>query len=221
LIRKTFLLLALPAFAAVATPALAADGQWSLGLSGGTLGAGPEIAYRYGEHVGVRANAGFFSYDRSEELDDIDFNGDLRLNSFGLMADWFPFGGGFRLSAGARANNNEIRLDAQPTTGVQIGNVTYSPAQVGRLTGTITTDSFAPTLTLGYGGKIADGFTLGFELGLMLQGSPAVEDLTATGLLANDPTFRANLEQERRQIEADADDFKLWPVLQLHLIYRF
>src|SRR5438132_14336494 len=51
----------LTALAGYAATASAADGVWTLGMSGGTQGAGPELAYRAGKYLGLRANAGYFS----------------------------------------------------------------------------------------------------------------------------------------------------------------
>ena len=59
--------------------ALSADGHWVVGVSGGTNGIAPEIGYR-GEHFGVRANGGFLNYSRTENIDDIDYDGKLKLN---------------------------------------------------------------------------------------------------------------------------------------------
>ena len=199
----------------------AGAGQWHLGVSAGTLGITPEIGYRFGEHAGLRFNSSFFDYDRSEEIDDIDYDGTLKLSSVGLMADWYPFGGSFRLSAGARANSNHIDLQAQPTANVEIGDEVYTPAQVGTLTGGVSFRDFAPALTLGWGGKLGRGFTMGFEAGVLLQGSPKVALASSGGLLANDPDFLVELERERASAEQDADDFKLWPVIQLHFAWRF
>jgi putative salt-induced outer membrane protein YdiY len=137
------------------------------------------------------------------------------------LLDWYPFGGGFRLSAGARLNNNEVRLAGTPATAVQIGPTTYTPAQVGTLTGTITGQDLAPTLTLGYGGQLAKGFTMGVEVGAMLQGSPKLQNLQASGLLAQNPSLQNDLKAEALAIENDASQFKIWPVLQLHVLYRF
>lgn len=205
----------------VMAPAALAEGRVSVGVSGGTLGISPEVSFRFADHAGVRVNGGFYDYQHDDDFDDIRYDADLKLNSFGAMFDWYPAGGGLRLSAGVRANGNEIDLLGTPTTSVEIGNVTYSPAQVGTLSGTIRTKDVAPMLSIGYGGKPVRGFTLGFELGVMFQGSPRIDDLRATGALANDPTFQAQLLDEQRQIEDDADDFKLWPVVQVGFHYRF
>jgi hypothetical protein len=137
------------------------------------------------------------------------------------MLDLYPFGGGFRLSAGLRNNKNRIDLAGTPTTNVEIGEITYTPAQVGTLSGTVHTKKSAPTFSLGYGGKLAKGFTFGFELGVMMQGSPKIENLTATGTLASNQAFQQQLALEEQRAEDDADDFKLWPVIQIGLAYRF
>jgi len=199
---------------------LCADGHWVVGVSGGTNGIAPEIGYR-GEHFGIRANGGFLNYSRTENIDDIDYDGKLKLNSAGLLADWYPFSGGFRISAGARSNGNKVDLHATPTANVVIGDVTYAPAQVGNLDGKVEFKSLAPTLTLGYGGTLASGFTLGFEAGVVMQGSPKIQLNSSGGTLSSNALFLAELEQERQQAEDDASKFKFWPVVQVHFLYRF
>lgn len=214
---------ALLAVAMIQVPAAfaAEGGQLHLGVSGGTLGISPEVGYRFGEHAGLRLNGGFFNYDRNEEIDDIDYDGTLKLNSVGLLADWFPFGGSFRISAGARSNSNKIDLSATPTAAVEIGDEFYDPAEIGTLSGDVKFKKFTPSLTLGWGGKFKSGFAMGFEAGVLMQGSPKLGLAASGGTLSSDPTFLAELEQERAQAEEDAEDFKLWPVLQLHFLYRF
>jgi hypothetical protein len=207
---------------AAALPSFAEDGSVAVGVTGGTLGLGPEVSWRFSEHAGLRANGGFFNASRNEDLDDIEYDADLKLNSFGAMLDWYPFGGGFRVSAGGRINNNEIDLAGTPTEDTEIGDTTYTPQQIGSLSGTIKSDSFAPSLTLGYGGKLAKGLTFAFELGVMMQGSPKIENLAATGgTLSGNSTFQQQLLLEEQRAEEDAKDFKYWPIIQLGLSYRF
>ena len=208
---------------ATGAPAAQTEGKWIVGVSAGTLGIGPEVGYRYGAHAGVRANAGFLHFNHSEEIDDIDYDGKLKLGSVGLLADWYPFGGSFRLSAGARSNSNKVDLLAAPTATqvYKIGDRQYSGAQIGTLAGDVKFRKFTPSLTLGWGGKLAEGFTMGFEAGVLFQGSPKINLAATGGLLANDPSFQAQVENERLQAEEDAEDYKFWPVLQVHFLYRF
>jgi hypothetical protein len=55
----------------------------------------------------------------------------------------------------------------------------------------------------------------------MFQGSPEVTELQATGSLANNAAFIAELERERQEVEDDISGFKVYPVLQLSLGYMF
>jgi len=214
-------LLVLTVLGACAAPASAADSVWTFGLVGGTQGLGPEVAYRGGEYFGLRANAGYAPYNRDQTIDQITYSGKLKLNSFGAAIDCYPMGGGFRLSAGVRSNNNKVDLIATPASSVTVGNNTYTPAQVGTVSGTVKANEFAPTLSLGYGGTLAEGFTIGVELGAMFQGSPKIQNYQATGMLANDPTFQSDLQIERARVQDKVHSYQYWPIAQIELLYRF
>ena len=54
----------------------------------------------------------------------------------------------------------------------------------------------------------------------LATGEPEVT-LVATGLLADDPTFMASLENERLALEDDVSDFKAYPVISLSFVYNF
>jgi hypothetical protein len=210
--------------AGAASPASAQSapgGGVSAGVTGGTLGIGPEVAYRFSNTLGVRANATFLGVSRDVDSDDINYNGDLKLASGGLMLDFHPFGGGFTLSAGARVNGNKVKLSAKPTADVEIDDEIYTPEEVGTLSGSIETNSLAPTLTLGWRGGRARGLSFGIEAGGMFQGSPTINNLRATGMLASDPDFQASLPEEEREVEQDIDNFKVYPILQVSLGYSF
>jgi hypothetical protein len=125
------------------------------------------------------------------------------------------------LSPGARISKNRVDLLATPTGSVEVGDTTYTAAQVGVLTGRVEPKSFAPTLTLGWGGGLSKGLKFGVDAGVMFQGSPKVTQLSATGTAANTAGFQTALAQERAEIEDDIDKFKLYPILQLSLGYRF
>jgi hypothetical protein len=76
-------------------------------------------------------------------------------------------------------------------------------------------------VTVGWGGSPAPGVKFGIDAGALFQGSPRVSQLQSTGSFANNPIFLAALELERREVEDDIDQFKVYPVLQLTLGYLF
>lgn len=209
--------------ALVSTPVLAQDDDARLyaGITGGTLGIGPEIGYRLSENIGVRANASFLSISHGFDSDDIEYDGKVKLQSFGAMLDVYPFGGGFRVSGGFRINNNKARATAEPSGGsYDINGTTYTAAEIGTLRADTDIKNFAPALTLGYGGGLSSGFVFGIEAGALFQGRVKIKPLTYTGTL-DSAELRADLEAERQSVQDDIDDYKVYPILQLTIGYRF
>jgi hypothetical protein len=213
-----------------AAPALAQgdDARVSLGVTAGTLGIGPEVGYRVSENIGVRANATFFSFSHNIHSDDIRYDAKLKLRSGGAMVDVYPFGGGFRISGGLRVNGNKGRGVGVPNDGTSytIDGTTYTAAEIGTLHAETDIDKLAPALTLGYGGGLSKGLTVGIEAGALFQGSVKVKPLTVTGLCADITlgpcsTLAADLEAERQSVNDDINDYKVYPVLQVTLGYRF
>ncbi len=187
------------------------------GITGGTLGIGPELGLRLNDHVGVRGNATFLGVSHSFDSNDLDYRGKVKLKSGGLMLDVFPFGNGFRISGGARLNGNDGRVRATPSGPVTVGNTTYTPAQIGTIRGTAETKNFAPALTLGWAGHNQQGFVFGVEAGALFQGKVRLNRFVASTNLIRP----ADLENERQDLQDDIDDYKVYPILQLTVGYRF
>jgi hypothetical protein len=190
---------------------------FSIGVTGGTLGIGPEIAYRFSETLGVRGNATFLSISHGLNSGDIHYDGRVRLRSGGAMLDFYPFNGGFRVSAGARINGNDGRVIASPAGNVTINGTEYTPAEVGTLRGQADTRKFGPALTLGYGGGFKRGIAVGFEAGALFQDRVRIRDFTSTSSFI----AAADLEAERRSVEDDVNDYRIYPIVQLNFGYRF
>lgn len=206
-----------------ATPALAQDDRagFSIGVTGGSLGVGPEVGFRPSSMFGIRANASFLDISHDFDLDDINYNGKVKLESYGAMVDLYPFKGGLRVSGGFRINKNRVNVTATPTTSVTVGDTIFTPTQIGTLSGYVDADEFAPVLTVGYAGGLTKGLKFGIDAGVMFQGNPEVQNLRATGSLATDATFQSELEKERVKFNQDIEDYKLYPVVQLSIFYAF
>ena len=204
-----------------ASPALG-DGRFALGLTAGSLGLGPEVSLRPFEKIGVRGSVTWLGFTLNDDIDGVEYDGETDLLSVGAMTDWYLFDGGLRISAGARWNGNAVDLSATPANDVTLGGSTYTPAEIGRLAGTVDANQFAPLLTIGWGGKLKSGLTIGVEAGFMYQGSPEISDLRAIGgQLEADPGLVADLEAEEERIENEVESYKYLPILQVVLLYRF
>ncbi len=206
------------------TAALAADDSgtgFSVGVTGGTLGLGLEAGYRFSDRLGVRANGDSYNYDKTVTSGDFDIDGKAKLKSIGVAVDFYPFGGSFRVSAGLRSNKNRFGGDATPNTAsVEVGGDLYTQSEVGVLTGSARFKKTAPSLSVGWGGKFKTGVHFGVDLGVVAQGSPKLA-ASSNGSLASNPTFQASLDDQLAEWQSDVKDYKLWPIIQLHLAYRF
>jgi hypothetical protein len=207
-------LMGLPAMAQAAEPDV---GRFSLGLTAGALGVGPEVGYRLSPRIGVRGNATFLSLSHGFDSDDIAYHGKVHLKSGGAMLDVYPTGGNFRVSAGARINGNKASVSATPTGPVEVGNVIYTPAQIGRLSGKADVKNLAPALTAGWSHTTASGLVFGVEAGALFQGRIRVKSLTASG----GSVALGDLQRERAQIQDDLDGYKVYPILQVSLGHAF
>lgn len=209
------LLMAAPVFAQDAPPRL------SLGVTGGTLGIGPEAGLRFNRTVGVRASAAFLDFSHEFDVDDIDYDGRVKLESYGAMVDIYPTGSGLRVSGGVRVDRNRVNVTAAPTGNVTVGDISFTPEQIGTLRGHADADDVAPLVTIGYAGGLTRGIKFGVDGGVMFHGRPQVRELTADGSFAANPVFQEELAKERVKLSDDVDGYRIYPVLQFSIFYAF
>ena len=187
-----------------------------------TLGVGLETGVRLNETFGLRFGGNYLSVDFDRTVDDVDYDAEARLASLGALVDYHPFQGGFRLSGGLRFNFNKADLTGTANDDVTIGDQTFAASDVGTLEGDASFNKFAPYLGLGYGATLLEGsLSVGFDLGVMYQGKADVELDAEGGALEGDAVLEENLALEEEDIEDDLEDFFLYPVVGLAIIYRF
>ncbi|MEA1674896.1 hypothetical protein [Nitrospirillum sp. BR 11163] len=193
----------------------------SVGPEVSTLGLGAEVDARFDDRFGLRLNANGFSFSANHTVRDVRYDGDATLESFGLLADLHPFGDGWRVTAGARLNLNEVDLKGTPRNATYtIHGMTYTASEVGSLNGKIAFNRFAPYVGVGYEGAVADHWHFGFDLGAMYHGTPKVS-LDASGPVTTTPDFESRLDAERQELRDDVKDYSWYPVLSLTVKYVF
>lgn len=211
--RSSALVFTLALFALPALPQ-AASGQLSVAPKIGTLGAGIDIGLGLGSMAVLRGGVGLIPIQPEGEFSDIDFE----LNIPGritLGLDFHPGGSSFRISSGVMFQTDELSMDGEFSGSVDIGGTTYTDAEVGVLRGELQSGSTAPFVTLGFGKHGQSGVGFFIDAGVAFLGEPEVE-LTADGLVAQDPTFIANLQVEEDRIEDDLTTYgQFYPILNL------
>ena len=223
MIRTAAFTVAALALLGIASSASAQDGRFALGAQIGTPGGGVSALYALTPNFVVRGSYDALKFDRDDSYSDIDYNAQLDFNSPGAFVDWHPTGNAFFVSAGAFFGDRSVDLDATPTTNTTIGGVSYTPAQIGKLTGKIELESTAPFAGLGFDNTFTTTGRWGFRLlaGAAFGDEPQVDLNASGGTLSNDPTFQARVADEEANIQDDADKFKVLPVIQAGLTYRF
>jgi hypothetical protein len=222
--KKTAIHLAIAALSLAAAPAFASGlGSLDVGVTAGTLGYGPQVGMTIVPNkFDARLNFGYLSYSYNTTSNNVAYNGHLKLSNVGLLADWHPFAGAFRLTAGAFYNDNKFDLNGQPSgagTYTFNGN-TYTAAQAGTVNANVSFNSISPYIGFGFGdGGTGAGLHFTSDVGVMYQGKPSAS-ITATGAAA-DPALAADVAAAQTKLQSDLSSFQWYPVLQVGLDYRF
>jgi hypothetical protein len=211
--------------AALAAGAGAAHADRGLAIGGaiGTTGGTIEGQAQLTPYVQVRGGFNYFQYGVDDTFDDVAYDGDLDLSTFGAFVDFRPWGNSFLVTGGAFIGDKTLDMTATPTTNVQIGDVSYTPAQVGSLTLDASLEDLAPFVGLGWDTTFQGDGPVGFKLllGAMFSGSPQVKLTSSGGTLSTNPTFLAEVAKEEQNLQEDIDDFEIYPVAQVGLTFRF
>ena len=194
----------------------------AVGVGGSTLGYQVALSQSVSENVNLKLTYNTASQSFDGETDGVNYDYDFEFESTSLLIDWHVFGGGFRLTTGALINDNEIfaQSDISGLT-LEVGDTVFTSAEVGRLEGDISFDSYAPYLGLGWGRSISDGFSFSFDLGVVFQGEPTVNLQTVGGTLSDNSLLLDEVEREEQELQDDANDFDVYPVISLGLFYNF
>lgn len=194
----------------------------ALGAEGGTTGFGPVLLYTASPQVSFGLSYGVLSFDYNDVKgykSRYDYDVDLR--NLAAVVNWYPMSGHFHLTAGAILFDHKYDVTARPRNGrsFEIGDHNYDNSQITSVTGKIDTGSkISPYIGAGWTWNFGhSGFSLITNVGLMFtRGYDA--KLSATGPVANDPVFLADLQKERDDLN---DAMKVFPVIKAGVVYRF
>ncbi len=207
MIKKTII----AACASVALQANAAAPSVDLGLS--TLGISISGSYQLMDSVVIRGQYNQLTFGSDFDESNINYDTDLKLSSFGLIADWYPLdNSGFRVSAGAYYNDNTLEGSGTPTSGTDfiIGDQAYT---LDRLDAKVEFDNFAPYVGIGWTSNYSgeQGFIISADLGMLYQGSAKVS-LDAYGTGTAIPGFNESLQKEVSRVEDELSKVNYSPL---------
>lgn len=214
------------AVAALASVASANASGFDVGVNVGSMGVGPQIGYTIVDNkLDVRLATGFLSYNHSETSSQMDYSGSLKLRNAALLADYHPFSGSFRLTAGVVINKNKLTLDGRPTPGTTYttnDGYTYTAEAGDSVNATVDFRNAAPYVGIGWGrNDMKPGLHFTADIGAMFQGSPRSTINITTSNPAAQAQADAYAANAKSQLNSDLKRFKVYPVVQAGVLYRF
>lgn len=213
--------LLLPVAVLLCTAAGAAQAAPALGATVGTTGIGLGLAVPISERLGFRAEVGGADFSRDFTAGRVDYDGRLRLRSLSALLDVHPWRNAFRLSTGLVINDSRLGAIGTPAGGrLTVNGITYPAPPGERLNGDIKLRPVSPYLGIGFGhvASAQRGWGVYADLGVTLA-DPRVK-LSATPMITA-LAGQANIDAEARELQAQADRLRLYPVVRVGLRYNF
>ena len=201
---------------ALAAPAPEAD------VTIGSLGGALQVGFALSPSVAVRLDLNGFKRNFSKVSEGQNYDGKLKLQTGGFLADWHPWQSSFRVTAGLYSNQNKLDMNATPDAAgnYTFNGTTYTAAQVGTAGARVDFRSAAPYLGFGWGhGGSDSGLQFTSDIGVIGQGAPRVQ-VNVSGA-ANNPALASNVQAAQVQLQSDLNSFRYYPVIQLGIGYRF
>lgn len=195
-----------------------AGDRFGLGVKVGTMGFGLDLTARASDRFALRGSIGRADVTRSFSESGIDYDGTLEVGGYGVLVDFHPFKGGFRVTGGLFENRNRVEFESTPTSTITIGGNAYPPALVGTLRGDVSFRSLAPYAGIGFGNaaRSPGRARFVFDLGLLAQGAGDATLSSSSGLVPPD-----DLRREEAEIEDEIGDLEVWPVIAVGISFRF
>ncbi len=222
----------------LAAAANAGDSALAGSVDLGTTGFGVELVGGFSPAINGRLGFRGHTFDADIEgeasgsgASELDYDGDFKLRgAFGLL-DFYPLEGRrFHLTTGAVFNRSDVELEAscRDPAGCEVGGVVVVPGvgvggvTINSVTADVDFDDVAGYFGLGFGNPLADqtGWSFRLEAGAVFLGEPSIE-LSSTGTCQSDADCRRALEREEAELEEDAKDYEIYPVVNLGVSYRF
>jgi hypothetical protein len=209
--------------------------KWAVGVHTqfSTTGfIGVDAGYKFSPNLHARLGLNTVGFNLDYASQGINYKASFSPTNVHLLGDYFPFGGGLRLTGGLVFQSNQFNATGTPSssitngiTQVNIGGANYNIDQVGTVTSEGSfSNSVAPYLGIGFGTPLSPGLGFNFDAGVMFAGSPKVR-LRANIPSTVDPivqnNIRTSLAEQERRTNNDIGSFGVYPVVSVGISYAF
>lgn len=203
------------------------------------LGIGVDLATPLGRHFNLRVGGNYFHYSDKLTQDGVPYQGRLSFTSGQVNLDWYPWAGGFHVSAGALVYDNSSVAgsgDVPGGTSFTVNGTNYVSSTTDPIHGnaSITLAKSAPMVTVGWGNPLPRSgrrFSFPFEAGFAYVGDPTTQlnfagtVCDSTGVYCESvtqyPGFASNVATAKAKLQKNANYARFYPVISMGFSFRF
>jgi hypothetical protein len=187
----------------------------SYGVHASTIGHGITLEKPLLYDFSLRISTGALSVSDESTYDNNRYTTTTHYNNVAVIADFRPSAGRYRISGGLVFGNDRIDNVARDEAAqVRIGQGLYPIGGTGTVTARVRFDRPSLYAGVGTGTGLIRGLALQFDAGALVRNGTA--SASATGPLAANPAFQADLERLRNEQRTHI----VVPVISVGLVYR-
>jgi hypothetical protein len=211
--------------------------KWAVGVHtqlSSTGFVGVDAGYKFSPNLHARLGLNTVGFNVDYTSQGIDYKAKFNPTNVHLLGDFFPFGGGLRLTGGLVFQSNQFNATGTPNssavpggipTQINLGGTTYNISDVGTVSSEGSfSNSVAPYLGIGFGTPISPGLGFNFDAGVMFAGSANVKlraNIPSTVPAALQDQIRTSLADQERRTNSDIGSFNVYPVISVGISYAF
>lgn len=191
------------------------SGQLGVAARASTLGIGAEAAVGLSERVVLRGGIGLTAFDVSTTFDSIAVDLELPDSWYNVGLDLYV-NRALRVGAGILFKSEDPTVTARLEGPVDVGGRTFTPEEIGTLTGVLDSSDQAPYVLVGFGKHTSRGLGLFLDVGAAFTGDPNVTLDSEGGTFSDEAELQDRLDQEAQDFEDDMKTYlRIWPILSL------
>ena len=209
----------------------------AVGVEGGTLGIGLQLATSLTRTLNLRGGADFLNFAYNLTLDAAEYGGESHLRSGHVSLDWHPLGGGFRLSPTLVVFESSFGASVFVPGGnsFELGKSSYLSAPADPVHGTASiamARRVMPAFTVGWGNMLGERsrrWTIPFEIGAAYTGHYTVQlNLAGTACInlvfcmsTTNPKVQQSVAEEEGNLNETMKHFQIYPIVTTGFGFRF
>lgn len=202
----------------------------------GTLGLGLQVATPLSRRVQVRGGADFLDFGDALTVDGAQYQGEAHLRSGHLSVDWYPLGGGFRISPGMLIFGSGFSASMSVAGGntFELGPTAYTSSTTDPVHGSAAISMqhrTMPALTVGWGNLLGERnrrWSIPFEIGAAYTGHYSVQlnlagtACTGVGCMSTSTAqVQGSVSQEQGQLDETMKHYQIYPMVATGVSFRF